>query len=107
MENVERKLGIFTESASGLNDPDNVSMRNRVRCVLYSSFASDRERIQRTKTQIVRFRTLANDHKAKHRRATNQAMSRGKDHVFTETSVTIYPTFYEVDILLVLVYHPF
>jgi len=93
VENLSRKLGIFTESATGPNDPD-VSMSWRTICSLEAEDLK-RESYGVELLQAIGFVYVA---KAKHHLATNQTFLgvggwlhnvQGKYHVFSETVSTL------------------
>ncbi|KAF8152371.1 X-domain of DnaJ-containing-domain-containing protein [Crassisporium funariophilum] len=93
VENLERKLGIFTESATGPDDPD-VSSSWRTICALEAEELK-RESYGVELLQAIGFVYVA---KAKHHLATNQSLFgvggwlhnvQGKYHVFSETVSTL------------------
>ncbi|KAF9458099.1 X-domain of DnaJ-containing-domain-containing protein [Collybia nuda] len=93
VDNLERKLGIFTESATGPNDPD-VTTSWRTICELEAEELK-RESYGVELLQTVGFVYVA---KAKHHLATNQTLFgvggwlhnvQGKYHVFSETVSTL------------------
>ncbi|KAF8970957.1 X-domain of DnaJ-containing-domain-containing protein [Flammula alnicola] len=83
VENMERKLSIFTESATGPDDPD-VSSSWRTICQL------EAEELKRESYGVELLQTIGFVYvsKAKHHLATNQ-LSSGKYHVFSETVSTL------------------
>ncbi|KAG6833157.1 hypothetical protein H0H87_010544 [Tephrocybe sp. NHM501043] len=93
VENLERKLGIFTESATGPNDPD-VSQSWRTICEL------EAEELKRESygLELLHAVGFVYSAKAKHFLATNQTLFgvggwlhnvQGKYHVFSETVSTL------------------
>ncbi|GLB43009.1 putative dnaJ-domain-containing protein [Lyophyllum shimeji] len=93
VENLERKLGIFTESATGPNDPD-VSKSWRTICEL------EAEELKRESygVELLHAVGFVYTAKAKHFLATNQTLFgvggwlhnvQGKYHVFSETVSTL------------------
>ncbi|KAF8885556.1 X-domain of DnaJ-containing-domain-containing protein [Gymnopilus junonius] len=93
VENMERKLGIFTESATGPEDPD-VSRSWRTICQL------EAEELKRESYGVELLHTIGFVYvsKAKHHLATNQTFLgvggwlhnvQGKYHVFSETVSTL------------------
>ncbi|KAF8885216.1 X-domain of DnaJ-containing-domain-containing protein [Infundibulicybe gibba] len=93
VENLERKLGIFTESATGPEDPD-VSRSWRTICEMEAEELK-RESYGMELLQTIGFTYMS---KAKHHLATNQTFFgvggwlhnvQGKYHVFSETVSTL------------------
>ncbi|KAJ3512552.1 hypothetical protein NLJ89_g3454 [Agrocybe chaxingu] len=93
VDNLERKLGIFTESATGPNDPD-VSSSWRTICQL------EADELKRESYGVELLQTIGFVYvsKAKHHLATNQSFLgvggwlhnvQGKYHVFSETVSTL------------------